>query len=75
MKHKFQVLQEHCDRVGRDYSEITRTVFVTPHKDIVQFESQLFELAEVGAQGVVVLGMLEADVIQEVGSALMRVFP
>ncbi|CAB4900002.1 MAG: TIGR03560 family F420-dependent LLM class oxidoreductase [Actinobacteria bacterium] len=75
VKHKFQVLQEHCDRVGRDYSEITRTVFVTPHKDIVQFESQLFELAEVGAQGVVVLGMLEADVIQEVGSALMRVFP
>jgi len=75
VKHKFQVLKEHCERVGRDYSEITRTAFVTPNKDIAQFESQLLALAEVGAQGVVVLGMLEADVIQEVGSALLRVFP
>ncbi|MFA7324894.1 MAG: TIGR03560 family F420-dependent LLM class oxidoreductase [Candidatus Nanopelagicales bacterium] len=75
VRHKFAVLQEHCERVGRDYSEITRTAFVAPAKDLAKFESQLVELAEAGAQGVVVLGMLEADAIQMVGSALTRVFP
>jgi F420-dependent oxidoreductase-like protein len=72
---KFAVLREHCERVGRDYDEITRTAFVSPGKDLAKFEPLLQELAEAGAQGVVVLGMLEADALQEVGAALLRVFP
>jgi len=75
IRHKFAVLQEHCERVGRDYSQITRTAFVPPSRDIAKFESQLVELAEAGAQGVVVQGMLEADQLRELGQALLRVFP
>lgn len=73
--HKFAVLKEHCDRVGRDYSDITRTAFVSPTKDIAKFTAQLEQLAEIGTQGVVVLGMLEPEEMQEVGAALLRVFP
>ena len=75
VRHKFSVLRAHCERVGRDYSEITRTVFAPPSKDIAKFESHLHELAEAGAQGVVVQGMLEADALQRLGAALLRVFP
>jgi len=75
VRHKFAILREHCERVGRDYNEITRTAFVSPGKDRSKFEPLLQELAEVGAQGVVVLGMLEPEVMQEVGAALLRVFP
>ncbi len=73
--HKFIVLKEHCERVGRDYSEITRTVFVSPTHDMVKFTAQLEALAEVGTQGVVVLGMLEPEAMQEIGEALLKVFP
>ena len=72
---KFAVLKEHCDRVGRDYSDITRTAFVSTTKDIAKFTAQLEQLAEIGTQGVVVLGMLEPEEMQEVGAALLRVFP
>jgi len=75
IRHKFAVLQEHCERVGRDYSQITRTAFVPPSRDIAKFESQLVELAEATRQGVVVQGMLEADQLRELGQALLRVFP
>ena len=73
--HKFTVLKEHCDRVGRAYSESTRTACVSPTKDMAKFTAQLEELAAVGTQGVVVLGMLEAEAMQTVGSALVNVFP
>ncbi|MDO8732569.1 MAG: LLM class F420-dependent oxidoreductase [Actinomycetota bacterium] len=75
VRHKFAVLKEHCERVGRDYSEISRTAFAAPPRDAAKFESQLAELADAGAQGVVVQGMLEADAIGQLGAALMRVFP
>ncbi len=75
VRHKFAVLKEHCERVGRDYSEITRTAFAPPSRDIAKFESQLEALAEAGAQGVVVQGMLEAEALQAIGAALLRVFP
>ena len=75
VRHKFTVLQAHCDRVGRDYSEITRTAFAPPAPDSAKFEAQLEALAEAGAQGVVVQGMLEADALEAIGGALVRVFP
>lgn len=75
VRHKFTVLKEHCERVGRDYSEITRTAFASPSRDMAKFEAQLEALAEAGAQGVVVQGMLEAEALQAIGSALVRVFP
>jgi len=75
VRHKFGVLQEHCERVGRDYSEITRTAFAPPSRDIGKFEAQLAALAEAGAQGVVVQGMLKADALPAIGAALLRVFP
>ncbi len=75
VSHKFAVLKEHCERVGRDYSEITRTAFVSPTKDMAKFNTQLEQLVEVGTQGVVVLGMLETETMHEVGAALLRMFP
>lgn len=75
VRHKFAVLKEHCARVGRDYSAITRTAFASPSKDAAKFQAQLEALAEAGAQGVVVQGMLEAEALQEIGAALLRVFP
>lgn len=74
VRHKYAVLREHCERVGRDYNQITRTAFVSPGKDLAKFEHQLMELADAGAQGVVVLGMLEAEAMQEVGASLLRIF-
>ncbi|MDO9486602.1 MAG: LLM class F420-dependent oxidoreductase [Actinomycetota bacterium] len=75
VRHKFDVLRAHCERVGRDYDEITRTAFAPASKDPVKFESQIVALAEAGAQGVVVQGMLDAESLQAIGAALMRVFP
>ena len=75
VQHKFAVLKEHCDRVGRDYSEITRTAFVSPTPDIAKFTTQVEELAAVGVQGVVVLGMLEPEVMHEVGAVLLKTYP
>ena len=75
VQHKFAVLKEHCDRVGRDYSEITRTAFVSPTQDIAKFTTQVEELAAVGVQGVVVLGMLEPEVMHEVGAVLLKTYP
>jgi F420-dependent oxidoreductase-like protein len=75
VRHKFAILREHCDRIGRDYASITRTAFVSPGADPVRFEEQLVELADAGAQGVVVLGALDAEAIALAGPALLRVFP
>ena len=75
VQHKFAVLKEHCDRVGRDYSEITRTAFVSPTPDIAKFTTQVEELAAVGVQGVVVLGMLKPEVMHEVGAVLLETYP
>jgi len=33
LRHKFEVLDRHCGRVGRDPLEITRTVFAAPPGD------------------------------------------
>ena len=38
-------------------------------------KSMMEQLAEIGTQGVVVLGMLEPEEMPEVGAALLRVFP
>lgn len=75
VRHKFAVLREHCARVGRDYATITCTAFVAPGQDLSRFEGQLIELADAGADGVVVLGMLDEAAIEVVGPALLRVFP
>jgi F420-dependent oxidoreductase-like protein len=54
LKHKLDVLRQHCDAVGRDYDEIEKTVATfldlgdNPGDGIKQFLDHLVELAELG---------------------------
>lgn len=54
LKHKLDVLRQHCDAVGRDYDEIEKTVATSldlgdnPGDGIKQFLDHLAELADLG---------------------------
>ncbi len=50
--HKLDVLQRHCDTVGRDFAEIQKTVglFINPFKDIDGYLKSVAGLAGVGVQ-------------------------
>src|SRR5680860_1394806 len=58
VRGKFDVLREHCERVGRPYEEIERTVLTSVDLD-AESPSQVVErfggLAEAGAQHVIFL--------------------
>jgi F420-dependent oxidoreductase-like protein len=76
VRHKFDVLEQHCQRAGRDPAEITKTVFVRPPDNLAEFPAQLTAFADAGADGVVVLwGSDHADRIPAIGRALAEVFP
>jgi len=58
VKHKFEVLREHCEREGRNYDDIEKTVImimnVGPDGSLAgQFVEQLGRLAEVGVQAAI----------------------
>lgn len=75
-RHKFDVLDEHCQRVGRDPAEIVRTVFLRPPDDLADFPAQLQALAAAGADGVILLWSAEVpEPIPELGRMLADVFP
>jgi F420-dependent oxidoreductase-like protein len=48
--HKLAVLREHCEREGRDYDDIEKTVYMAIHPD--QISEQLDELASYAELGV-----------------------
>lgn len=48
--HKCQVLRDHCQAVGRDYDEITRSVQVWVPEDLGALTAQLTEFRDRGAQ-------------------------
>ena len=60
LRHKFDVLDRHCREIGRDPSEITKTAFVMVPDDLNEFRTQLESLAEVGVEGVVVIGTYDS---------------
>jgi F420-dependent oxidoreductase-like protein len=75
VRHKFDVLERHCEQVGRDPAEITKTVFVLVPDDLAEFASQLAALADAGADGAVALWSTEkTDKIPALGRILAEVF-
>ena len=75
MRHKIGVLERHCRQIGRDPSEITKTAFVMVSDDLVEFRKLLASLAEVGVDGVVVMGSYDPVRIQQLGQALADALP
>lgn len=74
VRHKFDVLKRHCDNVGRDPSEITKTVFVIVPEDRARFAGWLRVLAAAGADGVVAVAEYDTTWIETVGRMLTDVF-
>jgi F420-dependent oxidoreductase-like protein len=76
VRHKFDVLERHCEQAGRDPAEITKTVFVLVPDDVTEFASGLSALADAGADGAVVLWSTDrTDQIPALGRILGDVFP
>jgi F420-dependent oxidoreductase-like protein len=76
VRHKFDVLERHCEQVGRDPAEITKTVFVLAPDDLGEFASQLTALADAGADGTVALWSTDkSEKIPALGRMLAEVFP
>jgi F420-dependent oxidoreductase-like protein len=73
-RHKFDVLARHCERIGRDPAEITRTVFAVDTADLRAFEATARALAAAGADGVIVGNPADAAAIGPLGQVLGEVF-
>jgi citrate lyase beta subunit len=74
VRHKLEVLEAHCAAVGRDPNELTKTVFSLA-RDPDAAAQGLSALAEVGVDGVVVLGTADAAVIDRWARLLGQTFP
>jgi F420-dependent oxidoreductase-like protein len=72
--HKFDVLERHCERIGRDPAEITRTVFAFDTSDLAALAASARALAAVGADGMIVVGPEDASRIPAIGELLAEVF-
>jgi F420-dependent oxidoreductase-like protein len=74
-RHKFEVLERHCERAGRDPAEITKTVFAAAPGDLAEFAARAAALAAVGADGMIVIGPDDPDRIPALGQILAEAFP
>jgi F420-dependent oxidoreductase-like protein len=75
VRHKFDVLEQHCERVGRDPAEITKTVFVFATDDLARLATDAREYAKAGADGIAVVGPEDASRIPAIGAVLGEAFP
>jgi len=75
VRHKFDVLDAHCERIGRDPAEITRTVFAFDTSDVAALAASARSLAAVGADGMIVVGPADPAAIGPIGQALAEAFP
>ena len=75
VRHKFDVLTRHCERVGRDPAEITKTVFEFDATDPVALEASARACAAAGADGMIIVAPLDPVTIVEAGRVLSDVFP
>jgi F420-dependent oxidoreductase-like protein len=73
VRHKFDVLARHCERVGRDPAEITKTVFFMDTADRRAFAVSARALTAAGADGIVVLGVTDPAAIGSLGQVLAEV--
>ena len=75
VRHKFDVLSKHCERIGRDPAEITRTVFAFDTSDLAALAASARSLAAVGADGMIIVGPADPAAIGPVGAVLAEAFP
>jgi F420-dependent oxidoreductase-like protein len=75
VRHKFDVLERHCARVGRDPAEITKTVFAFDTSDLAAFVASARAWADAGADGASIVGPEDPARIAAVGAVLAEVFP
>ena len=75
VRHKFDVLDAHCERVGRDPAEITRTVFAFDTSDLAALAASARSLAAVGADGMIIVGPTDPALIGPVGAVLAEAYP
>jgi len=75
VRHKFDVLSRHCERIGRDPAEITRTVFAFDTSDLGALAASARSLAAVGADGMIIVGPADPAAIGPVGAVLAEAFP
>lgn len=75
VRHKFDVLERHCARVGRDPAEITRTVFAFDTSDLGAFAASARSWADAGADGASVVAPEDPARITAIGEVLATVFP
>jgi alkanesulfonate monooxygenase SsuD/methylene tetrahydromethanopterin reductase-like flavin-dependent oxidoreductase (luciferase family) len=75
VRHKFDVLAGHCERIGRDPAEITRTVFAFDTSDLDKLAASARSMAAVGADGMIVVGPEDPARIPAIGQVLGEVFP
>jgi F420-dependent oxidoreductase-like protein len=75
VRHKFDVLERHCERIGRDPAEITRTVFAVNTADLSALESSARALVAAGADGLMVLGVTDPAAVGPLGRVLGEVLP
>jgi F420-dependent oxidoreductase-like protein len=75
VRHKFEVLDRHCERIGRDPAEITKTVFAFDTSDLAALARSALALADVGADGMIIVGPEDPAAIARVGAALAEAFP
>ncbi len=76
VRHKFDVLERHCERLDRDPAEITKTVFVPVPDDLREFAARLQAHADAGADGAVALWSTEkTEKVPALGQILADVFP
>jgi F420-dependent oxidoreductase-like protein len=74
VRHKFDVLDRHCERAGRDPAEITRTVFAFDTSDLAALAASARALAAAGADGMIVVAPENGSRIPAVGEALGEAF-
>jgi F420-dependent oxidoreductase-like protein len=75
VRHKFDVLAAHCERIGRDPAEIAKTLFAFDTSDLSALAASARELAAVGADGMIVIAPEDPARILAVGQVLGEVFP
>lgn len=74
VRHKFDVLAAHCERVGRDPAEITKTVFAFDTSDLSALAASARALAAAGADGMIIVGPEDPARIPAIGQVLSEVF-
>ncbi|HEV3379496.1 MAG TPA: LLM class flavin-dependent oxidoreductase, partial [Trebonia sp.] len=75
VRHKFDVLARHCERVGRNPAEITKTVFAFDTSDLGALAASAQALAAAGADGMIIVGPEDPSKIPAIGRVLADVFP